>query len=68
MPRQTDAAKIDRAARYLVQALDRLTELRDKIELTPDSSGLYVSLQRNVESALADLGGAPEKITTTPEG
>ncbi len=68
MPRQTDAAKIDRAARYMVQALDRLTELRDKIELTPDAGGIYVSLQRNVESALADLGGAPEKITTMPEG
>ncbi len=63
-----DNAKIVRAARYLVQALDRITELRDKIAPTTDAGGLYISLQRNVESALADLGGDPDAPATTDKG
>jgi len=68
MPTQTEPAKIERAARYMVQALDRITELRDKIALTADAGGLYMSLQRNVESALADLGGDPDAPPATPQG
>ena len=64
----THTTNPERARRYLVQALDRITELRDKIELTADAGGLYMSLQRNVESALQDLGGPPEATTTTTEG
>ncbi len=68
MTRQTDESKIDRAARYLIQALDRLTELRGKVTLTGDATGIAVSLQRNLESALDDLGGNPDAPPATPEG
>jgi len=45
----------DRALRYVIQALDRLTELEGKVSFGVDATGVAVSLRRNLESAQADL-------------
>ena len=43
---------------YTRQALERLNAVEAKVTLAPDASGEWVSLRRNIESALADLNAA----------
>ncbi len=57
---------VDRALNYVTQSLDLFHKLQPFVVIPQDQLGAWVSLQRNLESALVDLGGSVTEAPPTP--
>jgi len=62
----TPSTNPDRALRYVVQALDLLAQLEGVVSIPTPHVGAWVSLQRNLEGALVDLGGSVSEQPRKP--